>query len=107
MSDETTTAPGIRDRITRGVFRRRVRAGLEAELKARAKKKGGPLAAADVPHVLAELTDADIDAATVQAMDATAEAPGAVGGPVLDWLKANPELVAKVVQLLIGLLLGG
>ena len=89
------------------MLRRQVREQLTAELNKRAKKKGAAFRAAAVAGIVESVPDADIDAAADRARAESAhdEGVGAVGGPILDFLKANPELVKKVVEILLSLLL--
>lgn len=109
---------GLRDRMGRARFREQVREGLEAELKAKAKtpKKAG-FKATEVPSMMQEVTDADIDNATNRVTssqgqavpgDSDAEATGdaEAKGPIRDWFAANPELVQAVVAFLLKLILG-
>jgi protein-disulfide isomerase-like protein with CxxC motif len=111
---ETTTAAatggGLRERVSRRMLHAQVREGLAKELEKAARKKGSGFGTSAVPHLVAGVSDADIDQAAAEAhaetQAAAGDGPPLKGGPILDWLKANPEIVAQVVQILLKLLLG-
>jgi hypothetical protein len=111
LDAEVLKLGGIRDRIGRGRFHEAVRAELTKQLNARAKKPKAGFKAAEVPMFVGKVTDNDIEEAAqrVAAQDA-APVPEAADaeakGPIRDWFAANPELVQKVVELLLRLILG-
>lgn len=121
LDAETLKLGGIRDRMGRARFREQVREGLEAELNARVSKPAGVkkhgYKKAEVPAMLAVVTDTDIDDATNRVTSSSgqsvpdepaAEAVGdaTVQGPIRDWFAANPELVQAVIAALLKLILG-
>lgn len=119
LDAEVTKLGGIRDRIGRARFNEQVRDGLAKGLATRAKKPRSGFKATEVEFMVSEVTDTDIEEAVtkVQAAGAaavpgdTTESASAEGGaeakgPIRDWFAANPELVKKVVDFLIRLILG-
>lgn len=88
------------------LIRLRVRRELREELAKVKKGKGAkakPITFAAQEEMYQAVTDDVIDAAFREAVEQTQTR---VGGPIIDWFKANPELVAKIVQIILAALLG-
>lgn len=91
--------------LVRLAVRRKLKARLsEIKVKNARTGKATTLSVTQQDELYALVGDDAIDAAYREAVESSQTQ---VGGPLIDWFKNNPELIAKIVEIILAVLLGG